>query len=254
MQNGRRYSAQIRLPLRDIAPGRYYTLCPKCSAERSTAAHRAGKGAWHHHRRPRRDVGCNHCNWTDGEYYNGRANGWGPQHDRFARRTTIPTPTGWCWHRRCAIRRAEPKNAGGGGQMERRLVSGTGGARLPLYRLLELNADLPPGQTIVVPKAKMRRRPAAPSNFSNVNPHGAPSQDRRRNGANGFQAVARRRHCHQSRPRRAGLRARRCHCGISVGVAKRVRVLSSRALAAVSEGGYVATGSGPGIRATSSRR
>ena len=56
------------------APGRYYTTCPKCSAERSKPHQRSkvlgitidGKGVrW----------GCNHCGWTDGAYFNGKANG-----------------------------------------------------------------------------------------------------------------------------------------------------------------------------------
>jgi hypothetical protein len=53
---------------------RYYTLCPKCSAGRSRAHQNIkclgvtidDKGVkW----------GCNHCRWTGGGYYNGKANG-----------------------------------------------------------------------------------------------------------------------------------------------------------------------------------
>jgi AAA domain len=59
------------------APGRYTTTCPKCSAGRSKAHQRSAclgitidaKGV---------KFGCNHCGWTGGEYYNGKANG----HDR----------------------------------------------------------------------------------------------------------------------------------------------------------------------------
>jgi putative DNA primase/helicase len=69
------------LQVSDTIPGRYYSLCPKCSAGRKTI------------HQTRRCVGvtiddkgvkwgCNNCNWRGGAYYegrsNGRANGAGP--------------------------------------------------------------------------------------------------------------------------------------------------------------------------------
>ena len=56
------------------APGRYYTTCPKCSAKRSKPHQKSkvlgitidSKGVrW----------GCNHCDWKDSAYFNGKANG-----------------------------------------------------------------------------------------------------------------------------------------------------------------------------------
>jgi hypothetical protein len=55
-------------------PGRYYTVCPKCSAGRSRTHQRSAclgitiddKGV---------HFGCSHCGWKGGEYYNGKANG-----------------------------------------------------------------------------------------------------------------------------------------------------------------------------------
>jgi putative DNA primase/helicase len=163
------------LPLRNTAPGRHYTLCPKCSAERSTAAHRAAKVLgitiddkgvmW----------GCNHCNWTDGEYYNGKANGWDRSTRGFAAThdytdadgmvlaQKVRNPPGQepkCWWRR-------PDGKGG-------WSNGTGGVRLPLYRLLELHADLAAGQTIVVPEGeKCVDSLRAIGIAATCNPHGA---------------------------------------------------------------------------------
>jgi putative DNA primase/helicase len=62
------------LQVPDTIPGRYYSLCPKCSAGRKTI-HKTrrclgvtidDKGVkW----------GCNNCNWRGGAYYDGRSNG-----------------------------------------------------------------------------------------------------------------------------------------------------------------------------------
>lgn len=62
----------IKLP-RD-APGRYYTTCPRCSAKRSKA-HQQQKvlGVTVDH--DGAQWGCNHCAWTGGARFNGRANG-----------------------------------------------------------------------------------------------------------------------------------------------------------------------------------
>src|SRR5262245_5314710 len=57
--------------------GRYYGCCPRCSAQRSTAANRGAKVLgitiddigvkW----------GCNHCGWTGGGYFKGNSKGRG---------------------------------------------------------------------------------------------------------------------------------------------------------------------------------
>src|SRR5262245_22520662 len=55
-------------------PGRYYTVCPQCSATRSQVHQKAeclgisinDKGV---------HFGCSHCSWRGGEYYNGKPNG-----------------------------------------------------------------------------------------------------------------------------------------------------------------------------------
>jgi putative DNA primase/helicase len=216
------------LPLRDIAPGRYYTLCPKCSAERSTAAHRAakvlgvtidGQGVmW----------GCNHCNWTNGEYYNGRANGWDRSTRGFAAThdytdadgmvlaQKVRNPPGQepkCWWRR-------PDGKGG-------WSNGTGGVRLPLYRLLELNADLAAGQTIVVPEGeKCVDSLRAIGISATCNPHGAAKpgqqpkwrkQDSRQ--LRGADIVVMPDHDAQGYAHADAI------AGMSIGIAKRVRML-----------------------------
>ena len=56
------------------APGRYYTICPKCSAARSKA-HQKNKVLGITIDSEGVSWGCNHCGWTGGGYYNGKANG-----------------------------------------------------------------------------------------------------------------------------------------------------------------------------------
>ena len=62
----------LRLP--SDAPGRYYTTCPQCSARRSRA-HQANKVLGVTIDGTGVQWGCNHCGWTGGGYYNGKANG-----------------------------------------------------------------------------------------------------------------------------------------------------------------------------------
>ena len=56
--------------------GRYYTTCPRCSASR-LKEHRANKVLGITIDCTGVQWGCNHCAWTGGGYYNGKANGKG---------------------------------------------------------------------------------------------------------------------------------------------------------------------------------
>ena len=58
-------------------PGRYYMVCPKCSAERSTAAHRHAMVLGITIDEEGVTFGCNHCDFKGGGYYNGKTNGRG---------------------------------------------------------------------------------------------------------------------------------------------------------------------------------
>ena len=62
------------IDLKSSAPGRYYTTCPQCSAMRSKP-HRGNKVLGITIDRSGVQWGCNHCEWTGGGYYNGKANG-----------------------------------------------------------------------------------------------------------------------------------------------------------------------------------
>lgn len=66
--------AEHGLSIRSDAHGRYYTTCPQCSAKR-TKAHQANKVLGVTIDGNGVQWGCNHCGWTGGAYYNGKANG-----------------------------------------------------------------------------------------------------------------------------------------------------------------------------------
>lgn len=59
----------VQRPPQD-APDRYYTTCPKCSAMRSTTAHREAKVLGVTIDAKGVKFGCNHCGWTGGAPYN----------------------------------------------------------------------------------------------------------------------------------------------------------------------------------------
>ena len=65
------------ITLQSYDRGRYYTTCPQCSASR-LKEHRANKVLGITIDGSGVQWGCNHCAWTGGGYYSGKANG----HDR----------------------------------------------------------------------------------------------------------------------------------------------------------------------------
>lgn len=82
--------AAHNIHLASSAPGRYYTTCPQCSAERSKARQKskvlgvtvdANGARW----------GCNHCGWT-GPEKGSSANGSNGRGATVPRPTTIKTP------------------------------------------------------------------------------------------------------------------------------------------------------------------
>jgi RecA-family ATPase len=65
---------EFGLPPPPPGAGRYYSPCPKCSDTR-TPAHRNSKCLGITIDGDGVRLGCNHCGWTGGEYYNGKTNG-----------------------------------------------------------------------------------------------------------------------------------------------------------------------------------
>jgi hypothetical protein len=132
-----------------IKPGRYYTTCPRCSAERSRE-HQWLKVlgitiddrgvTW----------GCNHCTWTGGAYYNGRGNG----HDKSGFAAIYPyyDEGGELLFEVCRTWNKE---------FPQRKPNGRGGydwktkdVRKVLFRLPELMEAIANEQTVVVPEGE----------------------------------------------------------------------------------------------------
>src|SRR5262245_35709684 len=57
-----------------LGEGRHYVLCPRCSHTRSQV-HQKAKCLGVTIDDNAVQVGCNHCGWTAGQYFNGKANG-----------------------------------------------------------------------------------------------------------------------------------------------------------------------------------
>jgi hypothetical protein len=128
----------IRLP--SFAAGRYYTICPKCSASRSRAHQKSeclgitinAKGV---------HFGCSHCGWKGGGYYNGsggeRTNALNCYYSYGARLRKVRGRNKQFWW--------EHLDGGGG------WTKGTGGADTKiLYRLDEVRRAVADGRTIAV--------------------------------------------------------------------------------------------------------
>jgi putative DNA primase/helicase len=124
------------------APGRYYTLCPKCSAERSRAHQKFrvlgitidDKGVqW----------GCNHCDFKGGGYYNGKANGHAGA-SQFVAQYPYTDESGTLLFEVCRkANKTFPQRAPDG-------KWSTKGIRKVLYRLPELIEAIKAGQVVLV--------------------------------------------------------------------------------------------------------
>jgi hypothetical protein len=142
--------ARYNITLSSSAPGRYYTTCPKCSANRSRV-HRSSKvlgvtvendtsAYW----------GCNHCGWTGPEKGsgNGKGNNIAATYDyrdaggtllfQKVRKLHVKPGEGRFW-----VRRPD----GRGGWINKGIGKDT--AR-PLYRLPEVNEAIAAGYTIAI--------------------------------------------------------------------------------------------------------
>jgi hypothetical protein len=207
----------------DTTYGHRYTTCPKCSADRKTAAHRADpvlgvtiddKGVcW----------GCNHCGWTGPEKGNGHAL------QNATRYHVYTDEAGQVLYRK--VRRPKgvkglrfwlerPDGRGG-------WIRGTNGARKVLYRLPELIADIAAGREIVlfegekdVDNARAIGVPAT------CNPDGASEPDKQTKWRLGYSEVLRGADivvCGDHDP--AGYAHIEATASMSHGIARRVRTL-----------------------------
>jgi putative DNA primase/helicase len=151
---GHRTAAQILADfgLSPPPPGkdRYYTTCPKCSRNRSTAAHRKeavlgvtidNKGV---------KFGCNHCDWTGGDFFDLlKSNGHGNQSSPFAAVYDYVDESGALLFQVCRKRNKEgfpqrrPDGKGG-------WIWNLGGVRKVLYRLPEVIEALANDQTVLI--------------------------------------------------------------------------------------------------------
>ena len=137
----------ISLP--SYAAGRYYTMCPKCSAKRSKAHQNNevlgvtidDKGVqW----------GCNHCTWTGGAYYNGKANGH--SHSAIVATYDYVDETGELLFQVCRkVDKSFPQRApdGKGGW-----TWSTKDVHKVLYRLPEVIEAIASGHTILIPEGE----------------------------------------------------------------------------------------------------
>jgi hypothetical protein len=69
------------ISLESTAPGRYYTICPQCSRDRTGAAHQRAKVLGVTIEGDSVRWGCNHCGWTGPERGTGKSNGGLDPHD-----------------------------------------------------------------------------------------------------------------------------------------------------------------------------
>jgi hypothetical protein len=138
-------AAQLRengIHLKDSRPGRHYTTCPKCSANRKGAAHKNAKVLGVSIDRDGAHWGCNHCSWTGTTR---KVNGAGPvenliTYDYLDETGTllfqkVRGPNKKFWQRR-------PDGKGG-------WVKGRGD-RAVLYRLPEVSEAIESGHTVCV--------------------------------------------------------------------------------------------------------
>jgi hypothetical protein len=130
--------------------GRHYTTCPQCSASRSTS-HRGNKVLGVTIDSKGVQWGCNHCSWTGGAYYNGKANGR-DRSDIIARYDYVDE-NGELLFQVC--RKADKSS------FPQRRPDGKGGwrwetksVRKVLYRLPELLAAVSNNQPIVIPEGE----------------------------------------------------------------------------------------------------
>ena len=133
------------IDLKSSAPGRYYTTCPQCSAVRSKP-HRGNKVLGITINSAGVQWGCNHCAWTGGGYYNGKANGHA--HSDFVATYDYFDESGTLLFQVC--RRADksftqrrPDGKGG-------WAWGTKDVRKVLYRLPETIEAIAAGHTILI--------------------------------------------------------------------------------------------------------
>jgi hypothetical protein len=131
-----------KISLKSTAPGRHYTICPKCSHTRTKAHQRtkvlgvtidANAAYW----------GCNHCGWTGPAKGNGAANGRADHHvvyDYYDESglllfQKVRGPNKKFWQRR-------PDGAGG-------WITSLGTTRRVIYRLPEVNEAIAAGHMVV---------------------------------------------------------------------------------------------------------